>query len=245
MNKSLVLTLTIISIIPVIAFGAEDMTIKEITGVTQVCQLTGTGSYNSTELVHISGTDLGSMFEFNNRIYFLFGDTFYPSFGSGWRSNSMAYTSDFKAANGIKFDGWITDNSGFAKELIASKKIDTDEITVIPTYGIAVNNRIYIYFMSVKHWGVPGQWECNYSSIAYSDDSGQTFTKATATINWDSTSNFIQVALAQIDSNSIPGTKDILIWGIPSGRFGQVKLAKVNETQILDKSAYRYLSGIA
>jgi hypothetical protein len=222
-----------------------DNVIKEIVEVTKVTQLTGITSINSTDRVHISGTDLGSMFKFNGKIYFLFGDTFYPAIGQDWRSNTMAYTTDYHAADGIKFNGWITDTSGYAKELISSKKVDFDEITVIPTAGIAINNRIYVFFMSVKHWGDPGQWDCNYSSIAYSDNSGLTFTKATSTISWDSSSNFMQVALAKINSTTIPGTQDILIWGIPSGRFGGVKLAKVNETQILDTTAYRYLVGIA
>ena len=243
MKKLSIVSIILISFTIIIAVGQADIAIKEINDVTQICQLTGSTSINSTDRFHISGTDLGSMFEYNGKLYFLFGDTFYPTFENGWRSNTMAYTTDFNAADGITFDGWITDTSGYAKELIPSRKIDNTEMTVIPTYGIAVNNRIYLYFMSVNHWGDPGQWNCNYSSIAYSEDSGQTFTKATATILWNSTSNFIQVSLYKIDSLDIPGTKDILIWGIPSGRFGSVKLAKVNETEILNPTAYKYLSG--
>ena len=95
---------------------------QEIISVEQIAQLTGQPSMNNTGQVNVYGTDLGSMFfHSDGQIYFLFGDTFGPpgTPGSGdWRSNTMAYTSDSVASDGIIFDGWMTDPSGQAKALL-------------------------------------------------------------------------------------------------------------------------------
>ena len=51
------------------------------------------------------------------------------------------------------FDRMIEDAPGHAKELLPSKKLDGDEITVIPTYGIAVVTGMSSTNMSVNRWG--------------------------------------------------------------------------------------------
>jgi hypothetical protein len=65
---------------------------------------------NNTGAVNVYSTDLGSMFlHSDGRIYFLFGDTFGPLGPPGtsgdWRSNTMAFTGDTVAADGIIFEG--------------------------------------------------------------------------------------------------------------------------------------------
>jgi len=87
---------------------------QEIVSVAQTGQLTGQPSINNTGAVNVYGTDLGSIFlHSDGRIYFLFGDTFgppgHPESSGDWRSNTMAYSSDTIAADGILFDGWIVD----------------------------------------------------------------------------------------------------------------------------------------
>ena len=86
---------------------------QDIVSVNQVGKLTGQPSMNNTGQVNVYGTDLGSMFTHSNgRIYFLFGDTFGAPGAPGsidWRSNTMAFSSDTVASDGIQFDGWITD----------------------------------------------------------------------------------------------------------------------------------------
>ncbi|MCX6659142.1 MAG: DUF4185 domain-containing protein, partial [Candidatus Bathyarchaeota archaeon] len=51
-------------------------------------------------------------------------------------------------------------------------------------------------------------------------------------------------AFSKMPSENNDGTYDILMWGTPAGRFGSIKLAKVNETKLLDKDQYRYYAGI-
>ncbi len=216
--------------------------IRAIVSVKQVGQLTGQPSLNNTGRVNVYGTDLGSMFlHSDGRIYFLFGDTFGPPGRPGvsgdWRSNTMAYTTDFKASDGITFDGWITGASGRAKALIEGRHDPNDgsgEVTKIPTAGWSFRGRQFLWFMSVKRWGNPGQWEVNYSEIAYSDDDGNTWSRSGT--RWSGNSNFIQVAVAEHSGY-------FYFWGIPAGRYGGVKLARVAPPDVLDKAAYRYYTG--
>jgi hypothetical protein len=196
---------------------------------------------NNTGQVNVYGTDLGSMFTHSDgRIYFLFGDTFGPPGppgSGGWRSNTMAYSGDTMAADGIIFDGWITDISGRAKALVEGDHDPNDgsgEVTKIPTAGWSLAGRQFLWFMSVKRWGMPGEWEVNYSEIAYSDDDGKTWSLSGS--QWPGNSNFIQVAVAERSDY-------LLFWGVPAGRYGGVKLARVLPDDVLDRSAYRYYTG--
>ena len=217
--------------------------LEGVSGLTRIAQLTGKDSINKTARYGVYGADLGSMFRSGNRTYFVFGDTFGKrspywtgAGGEDWRSNTIAYSRNTDPADGITFDGWITDQQGVAKELIHSKKVDDDEITVIPTYGVAVGNAMYLFYMSVKHWGAPGRWTCNYSGVARSTDGGQTWTKL-ASPRWPGDSNFVQVSIFQQD-------RELLMWSIPAGRFGGVRLMKVRGADIERANQYRYFAGI-
>jgi hypothetical protein len=215
-----------------------------VSGIERVCQLTGPGAFNDTAKVKIAGVDLGSMFEAGGKTYFAFGDTFgeraADAVGGGgqiWRSNVMAWTTDADPSDCIAFDGWVTDEVGWAKELLESKKRDDDEMTVIPTYGFEANGALYLHFMSVKHWGDPGEWETNFGGLAKSTDAGQTWEKLAA-VTWPGSGSFQQVSVAKVDA-------DLYFWGIPSGRLGSVRLMKVAEKEVEQLSAYRYFSGTA
>jgi hypothetical protein len=214
-----------------------------VTNVTQIAKLTGHDSINKTGKYDIAGQDLGSMFLADGKTWFVFGDTFGQrdagftgGGGTRWRSNTLAYTADVDPADGIRFDGYISDDIGWAKELIGSKKVDGVEMTTIPTYGFSANGAMYLAYMSVKHWGDPGEWETNYSGFAKSTDHGQTWTKLTAP-RWPGTSNFIQVSVTNID-----GT--LYFWGVTHGRFGGVQLMKVAEKDVENQAAYRYFTGV-
>jgi hypothetical protein len=203
----------------------------------------GSGSLNPPSGNGVYGADLGHMFLNNGKLMMVFGDTFggpaatdfYSTTHTDWRSNVMGYASSTASpASGIKFTGMITDKTNHAKELLSSKKVDGNEMTVIPTYGISVGNRAYLYYMSVRHWGLPGQWTLNYSGIAYSDNGGQTWTKSP--VQWSGPSNFGQVALVNDGGY-------VYVYGIPGGRYGGMKLARVPQASLLDKTKYQYWNG--
>jgi hypothetical protein len=120
--------------------------------VEQLALLTGSSdeSVNPTaEEYGVHGTDLGHTFLAGDVLYMIFGDTFGPN-RTDWRSNVAAIiTTDADPSDGLTFDRMITDRPGHAKELLSSRKIDGDEITVIPTYGVAVGDRLFLHYMSV------------------------------------------------------------------------------------------------
>ncbi|NHJ05161.1 MAG: DUF4185 domain-containing protein [Candidatus Heimdallarchaeota archaeon] len=163
-------------------------------------QLTGEDALTDSTPYDVNGTNLGIILKHNSKYYYIFGDTMgYGSYlGDNWRSNTMAYSTDTDPSDGIAFDGWILNpTTGYAKELISSAKIDFVEKTCIPTAAVSYDGNIYIYYMSVSHWGVVGgNWDCNNASIAMSTDNGQTFTKIDA-ISWSGGGNFVQFGVVQ------------------------------------------------
>jgi hypothetical protein len=206
-----------------------------------VCQLTGEDALNDTTIVNVYGTDLGIMVEFQDRLNFVFGDTFGPDKWD-WRSNTMAYTSDLDPSDGIMLNGWIADHAThLAKELIHSAKIDEVEKTVIPTAGYAHAGCLYLFYMSVNHWGEAGDWTCNNASIAYTYD-GQTFIEA-HNVSWPGDSNFIEWGLVKSGEGAPSTGGYVYFLATASGRYHTCYLARVHEDHILNQSSYQYFTG--
>lgn len=217
-----------------------------VSNLELVAQLTSEESMNQTLTRYgIAGTDLGHMFDMDGRLYMVFGDTFGccipgtggPGGAKDWRSNAMAVIDDREPVDGLTFAGMITDRTGHAAQLIRPGR---DDVTIIPTNGIAIGGRMYLHYMAVRKWGGPGEWELNASGFAYSDDEGQTWVKdsASGAALWPGDSNFGQVALVHRDGF-------VYLFGIPGGRFGGVQLARVSEDALLNASSYRYFAGVA
>ena len=203
----------------------------------------GPGSLNPPARNGVDGADLGHTFLNNGRLLMVFGDTFggpsaddfFSVTHQDWRSNTMGVApASASPAAGITFTGVVTDRTDHAKELLASKKVGGDEITVIPTNGISVGNRAFLHYMSVRQWGQPGQWTLNDSGIAYSDNGGASWTKSAVT--WSGSSNFGQTALVAQGGY-------VYVYGIPGGRYGGMKLARVPQADVLTKAAYQYWTG--
>lgn len=182
----------------------------------------------------VDGTDLGSSFLHGDQMYLVFGDTFGPN-KHDWRSNVLAISTDDDPTDGITIDRMVEDYPGHAAEILPSKKLDNDEMTVIPTYGVAVGDRLFLHYMSVKHWGAPGHWELGHAGWAYSDDAGETWAKDEAAMLPGDT-NWGQVAIEEHEGH-------LYIFGIPGGRYGSVKLARVEPDSLLDLAAWRYWDG--
>jgi hypothetical protein len=225
-----------------------EFVLKGVRNLTQVAQLTGSESLNETNKYDVFGTDLGSMINFKDKTYFVFGDTFGyrpPSKtgagGSNWRSNTLAVSSDTDPSDGIMLDKFISYYGDEAKELLPAAKVDYEEMTKIPTNGITVGDNMYLYFMSVNHWGDHGEWFANYSGMAKSEDEGETWT-ILEDIQWPGESNFIQVSPYTIKVND--ELSEIYFWSIPAGRYGNVQLMKVDEKNIVDLNEYQYYTGI-
>ena len=221
---------------------------------SRVAVLTGAESINATEARYqVKGTDLGIMWtDDRGQILTAFGDTFGPGWAghgsevadpaaSDWRSNTLARSSDHGPAEGMSFTDFITDRAGHAKELLPSLKRDGVEVSKIPTSGVNVGGRNYLAYMSVRHFGQPGQWLTNYSGIAYSDDGGQSWVDVPSAVRPNTPGfdeKFQMIAYARQDGF-------IYAFGTPNGRVGDAYLARVAEQRLLDTSAYEYWTGRA
>ena len=228
--------------------------LEGVGNLTEIAKLTGPDAINDTEAAAVAGTDLGSMVNLGDKTLFLFGDTFgerapdsYGGQGGVWRSNVSAWTTDDDPSDGITFDGWApSDDLGWATALVEGEHDANDgtgEVTKIPTYGFAVDDTLYLSYMSVKFWGEPGAWDANHAGLAKSTDEGSTWT-ALESPRWPGDSNFIQVATATVQED---GTDYVYFWSIPAGRFGGVQLMRVPATveAVEDASAYTYFAGTA
>lgn len=205
-----------------------------------IAQLTGPAdeSINPTcEDYKVCGTDLGHTFLHGDDMYMIFGDTF-AKYDTIWRSNVAAMMStDQDPSDGLIFDRMITDDTGIAKALIPQQAVEGPEVTIIPTYGVAVEDRLFLHYMQVIHWGEPGQWDLGSSGFAYSDDLGETWT-VDPEATWPGDSNFGQVAITEHEGY-------LYLFGIPGGRLGGVQLARVAPDNLLDLDAYEYWDGAA
>jgi len=209
-----------------------------IGGTENLGALTGPESQNDTaRRWGIHGTDLGHMFWHRGKLHMVFGDTFgYPGLGGrNWRSNAMARIADPDPRNGLPIEAVVAGPRGRAKELIPSRKIDGDEKTVIPTYGIAVDGRMYLHYMSVRNWGEHGRWVVGHSGIAYSDDDGDTWQQPPEAV-WPRGSGFEQVAFVMDEGL-------LYTFGISEGRWSNVRLRRVAPERILEPEAYQFWDG--
>jgi hypothetical protein len=209
-----------------------------IVSTNVVSQVTGVDSPNHTDRWDLYGGDLGHMMWHQGSLYMVFGDSFGKPglLGKHWRSNTMARLADPDPRHGFPIATMMTAPDGTAEELIHSRKIDGLEMTVIPTNGISIDGRMYLDYMSVKHWeATDGAWTVGHSGLAYSDDNGQTWNKPQSAV-WPGGTGFEQVAFVRQDDA-------IYSFGIPEGRFGGVRLRRVAPDRMLDPAAYQYWDG--
>ena len=216
-------------------------------GATQaVFQVTGMASPNSTHTYNMIGTDLGIMWD-NGKGEMLtaFGDTAgfgLPNLLAGsmwaWRSNVLVRSHTKDPQDGIYFDSVVRDVFGQARDLVPSPKIPFVEISRIPTAGIEVNGVQYMSMMSVKTWDEPGEWTTNYSGLAASADNGETWSDLAFTRrpNEGGNHNFQMNAFLKDGGY-------VYMYGTPSGRDNDARVARVREADFQNVAAYEYWDG--
>ena len=199
-------------------------------------QVTGPGSAGATDTRWgVGGTDLGHPFLLDGRLGLVFGDTFAvpaPS-GPGWRSNVLAW-ADRPTPDQLVIDAMHEAPTGDAGELLGSLKINGWEQTVIPTNAVTVGDRVVLHYMSVACWGAHGRWAVRHSGLAVSDDA-RSFRRVPGA-TWPAGSGFAQVAF-------VAHERHVYAFGIPEGRDGPVRLARVRAPQVTDVAAWRYWDG--
>lgn len=228
-----------------------------ITGITvrPVAPLTGPDAISSTRSVDICGTDIGTMTELDGRIYFAFGDTFgydgenCPKFGPNWRSNTLGVSSDLDPSDGVVWDWWLTGRDGKATAITEGAHQpaftgENGEQTRIPTAMVAVNEHLYLHYMSI-HGFAPrgGEWTCNYSTFVYSDDLGESWHESAERIG-DRDANFNMLALTAERGAGNEAGAHVYALGTPCGRYGGVKVARFPKDEILNPVAWEYVTAL-
>lgn len=198
--------------------------------------LTGAGSMNRTDQRwDVSGADLGHMFMHEGRMAMVFGDIFTEGRLRGeWFSNAMAWLDDKDPDDGLTFAEMVTGEDGRAREILPSKKVDWEEMTVLSTGGISLEGRILLHFVSIRHWYHPGDCVANHGGLAASTDDGETFRPVRL---WSEDSGFLQAALVE------PGDDHLYLLGTPCGRSGAIRLARAPVDRVLQTGAYEYWDG--
>lgn len=180
--------------------------ITGVHGLTTITRLTGTPSLNNTKIPYdIGGTDLGIPIYHNNKMYFLFGDTFSgenATIGGNWRRNLVSWNSGAIPVDGVVFDGWAVDpGSGYAKQTFSSNAPAGGIVTNIPTGGIDVNGVMYAWFMNVTQWGPAGsEWYVSQAELAKWNDAANSFSLVSNSV-FSGNGNFGMVA-ARESSNT-------------------------------------------
>ncbi|GAA4249252.1 hypothetical protein GCM10022255_032510 [Dactylosporangium darangshiense] len=248
---TVVLALTTAGLVAIAA--APALATSAHTPASLVEKLTGPDGPNNTwGRWNVKATDLGILWDNGaGQVLSAFGDTFGDAWvgpGGGalgpgdanWRSNVLLRSGDTDLADGMHFDSAVTWADGRAREVVPGlhQPDGTGEVTKIPTAGISVGTRQYMSFMSVRHWGAPGQWDTNYARIAYSDDNGTTWSTA-GTPTWNNPGFADRFQMQAFARNG----GYVYVYGTPSGRLGSAYVARVPEAQMLTQSAYQYWNG--
>lgn len=229
--------------------------IKRLT-VTRVGALTGPDAPSSTRGVDVCGTDIGTMAELGGKVYFAFGDSFgfrgeaCPRFGPNWRSNLLGVTADLDPSDGIEWERWLTGPDGRAVAVTEGAHQRafagaSSEQTRIPTAMLALGERLYLHYMSVRGFAAQGGvWECNFSRFVYSDDRGHSW-RAAPDILGGRDSNFNMLALSAERGSGNQDGEYVYALGTPCGRFGSVRAARVRPAEILRPRAWQYLTALS
>lgn len=214
-----------------------------------ITKLTGPDSINEEILLNsgAGGTDLGIPFELpDGRMMLLYGDTFAGQNMTGyWNSNFMAISSDFTLNDGLTFDEVITNDRGmilpFAQGKHQQGSVENigSEVTKIPTGGISIGNDVYIFYMSIRYWGVAGSWLVSYSQCLKAKDNTYTVWEEVPFLKREEDELFYA---GQIYPFNNPQDKEnIYFLSIPGGRNHGAVMFRVNKDNFENRDEYEYL----
>lgn len=202
----------------------------QLTGDRDAPRRTPTPTLTETR-AGVVATDLGSSFEHEGRLYFLFGDTW----GRPGARDVLAWTEN-TAPNDLTLDFHDGSDGKFLPLAVPGVSLGAFEV---PSYGISVADRMYVVF-TTDHDVAP--WTMGRSVLAASDDDGRTFSYLYGL----STEHFINVTLAtalQEDCPGLPADRCVLIWGSGMYRASSPRLACIPVSAIGWAGALRYYAG--
>ncbi len=213
---------------------------------TEIGKFTGPDSINEEVLIDagISGTDLGFSIDLGDEIIYLFGDTFSGEKRTGlWFSNFIAKSKDRNFFDNVEFDSVVSRDNGMAQPFAqgAHQQDDefdkTKEVTKIPTGGIRLGDNVYIFYMSIRYWGVSGEWLVTYNQCVKSNINDLFNWENVESLRWndDEAYNF-----GQIYPYKDPKSDYVYLYSIPGGRSGKPVVSRVLASNFENRSEYEY-----
>lgn len=210
-------------------FPGSTCKLEQLTGEHDATRGVPTRSRTHTK-AFLDATDLGSSFEHQGKLYFLFGDS------AGGRKNAdvMAWT-DAKSPDSVELE-FHTDDTGHFRELeVPGIKSGAFEV---PSHGISVGGIMFVVF-TTDHSAANTMGR---SVLARSNDNGRTFERV-----YDlSTSRFVNVALARAEAKTherLPSDDCVLVWGSGRYRASSPRLAQAPTKRFADRDALRFFAG--
>lgn len=217
--------------------------------VNKIDYVTGPNSVNSEMLLAAGarGTDLGISFKLpDEKMMLLYGDTFSADNMSGhWNSNFMAITSDKDLSDGLTFDKVITNDIGMVKPFAQGAHQGGDEnnknveVTKIPTGGISIGNDVYIFYMSIRYWGVGGSWNVTYNQAVKAKNSNYTEFEEVKGLRWNDDELFYAGQVYPFEDPK--DNEHIYFTSIPGGRNDGAVMFRVDKDKFEDRREYEYL----
>lgn len=217
--------------------------------ISQIGMITGPNSINSEMLLTsgVKGTDLGIPFTLpNGKMMLLYGDSFSGDNMKGlWNSNFMAISSDNKLSDGLSFDRIVTNDIGGAKPFAQGKhqsdnELDKNvEVTKIPTGGISIGENVYIFYMSIRYWGVGGSWLVTYNQCLKAKDSTYQEFEEVKGLRWNDDELYYAGQIYPFDNPQ--DEEHIYFTSIPGGRNDGAIMFRVDKDKFENKSEYEYL----
>lgn len=212
--------------------------ICQVTGETD--RSTGRQTINATETrFKFWGTDLGSSFEHDGKLVFLFGDTHaVPGLHRVHDRDIIGTSTTADPEDCIKLDV-MTDGDGGYRPLTIPH-VDGGEFSV-PTAGFSANGVMYV----IATTGQTATSPMGHSVLASSSNGGHDFR-----YEYDlSSQHFINAAAAAVTAEDTPGLPQdmgdaVLLWGSGSYRKSDAYLAALPKGRPGDHLALRYFAGL-
>ncbi len=220
----------------------------------KVCQLTGDTDFQnraatsnrSQSRFSVAGTDLGYPFEFDGRLYFLFGDTG-GSIPDGRDSIAFTRSTDPDTCPQLF---WNADGGTF-------RRIAADGVSLayfeVPTTGFSANGAMYVFvWTDHKDLGYKDAQgnevfsnPLGHAALLRSDDAGRTFR-----LIWDRLGdNLIYLSAVVVNNADYPGLPEstgqgLLMFGSGKYRASSPYLAYLPIDQVEQKSQVKYFAGL-
>jgi hypothetical protein len=190
----------------------------------------------------VSGTDLGSSFEHNGRIYFLFGDT------GPHQEDSIGYTTDTDPEAGIHLE-FVTQANN-PQQYLPPATVPPISLGAfeVPAGGFSANGKMYVFF-TTDHFQDAGGDRMGRSVLAWSGDSAQTpFHLLYDFSNVHQGGKFINVSPVIVQNSTLPGLPDsvgggLLVFGSGLYRASNPYLCYLPLSAVEDQAQRRYFAG--